>query len=84
VVVTARADNGRTCIEVTDEGPGLDPAAVDRIFDPFYTTKADGTGLGLAVVHQIAQQHGGVISAKPGSGGACFQIVLPRRQGGMR
>ena len=48
-------------IEVKDTGPGLPPDEVAKIFEPFYTTKSDGTGLGLAVSYGIIQQHGGRI-----------------------
>jgi signal transduction histidine kinase len=49
-------------IEVTDSGPGVDPAFLRRVFDPFFSTKgADGTGLGLAIVREIMRQHGGLV-----------------------
>jgi two-component system, NtrC family, sensor histidine kinase HydH len=85
VVLSVRAENGKICIEVTDEGPGVTAADMDWIFDPFYTTKENGTGLGLSVVHQIVQQHGGSISAsRLAHKGASFQMLLPYRQGGAR
>jgi len=49
-------------IKVNDTGCGIDSAKIDRIFDPFYTTKDTGTGLGLSIVHKIVQESGGVIS----------------------
>ena len=50
----------------------------DKIFNPFFTTKDGGTGLGLAVAHQIVEQHGGVISAEPnGERGMVFSALLP-------
>ena len=65
-------------ITVTDNGPGIDPAARDRIFRPFFTTKREGTGLGLALVQKIVVTHNGRITAHtaPG-GGARFDLVLP-------
>jgi two-component system sensor histidine kinase PilS (NtrC family) len=56
--------------KVRDTGCGIDSAKIDKIFDPFYTTKENGTGLGLSIVHKIVQDSGGVISAesKPGKG----------------
>jgi two-component system NtrC family sensor kinase len=65
-------------IEVQDTGAGLTPAEATRIFEPFYTTKADGTGLGLAVSYGIIQQHGGRIevSSTPGQG-TTFTVLLP-------
>jgi len=66
---------------VSDNGPGIPEQDLPKIFLPFYTTKADGTGLGLAVVQKIALQHGGSIEARnrPG-GGAEFLLWLPLRQ----
>jgi len=65
-------------LAVSDCGPGIKPELMDKLFTPFFTTKPDGTGLGLAVAQHIAVQHGGSIRAenKP-SGGACFSIWLP-------
>ncbi|MHB9101169.1 MAG: sensor histidine kinase [Sulfuricella sp.] len=65
-------------LAVSDCGPGIKPELMDKLFTPFFTTKPDGTGLGLAVAQHIAIQHGGRIRAenKP-SGGACFSIWLP-------
>jgi nitrogen fixation/metabolism regulation signal transduction histidine kinase len=68
----------RAVLTVADEGPGIDRAARERIFDPYYTTKKTGTGLGLAIVKKIVLQHGGEIQVgdRPG-GGASFSIALP-------
>lgn len=65
-------------ISVSDRGSGIKPELMDKLFTPFFTTKPDGTGLGLAVAQHIAIQHGGSIRAenKP-DGGACFSIWLP-------
>jgi len=65
-------------ISVSDRGSGIKPELMGKLFTPFFTTKPDGTGLGLAVAQHIAVQHGGSIRAenKPG-GGACFSIWLP-------
>jgi signal transduction histidine kinase len=65
-------------ISVSDNGPGIDPAVRDRIFRPFFTTKDQGTGLGLALVQKIIVTHNGRISADRGArGGARMQVVLP-------
>jgi signal transduction histidine kinase len=76
VVTTARRDGGE--IEVGDNGPGISEDVMPRIFEPFYTTKQDGTGLGLAVVRQIVEEHGGSVVCRsvPGKG-TTFRIWLP-------
>lgn len=69
-------------IRVIDDGPGIDPEDLPRIFDPFYTRRPGGSGLGLAIAHRAVQAHGGALLASsiPGEG-ATFAIVLPRRTG---
>ncbi|HEX9743177.1 MAG TPA: ATP-binding protein [Nitrospiraceae bacterium] len=73
-------------IEVRDTGPGIAPADLDHIFDPFYTTKhhseeREGTGLGLTIVHQIIQEHHGYIEVESQQGrGTTFFVNLPVRQ----
>jgi PAS domain S-box-containing protein len=80
VVEGVREGNGSLRVSVTDNGPGLDPKVADRIFRPFFTTKARGTGLGLALVQKIIVTHNGRISAaNVGSGGACLTVTLPLR-----
>jgi two-component system, NtrC family, sensor histidine kinase HydH len=70
-------------IEVIDQGCGIGPDNLDKMFNPFYTTKESGTGLGLAVAHQIVSQHGGSLSARNNPDrGMTFAILLPRVQGG--
>jgi two-component system sensor histidine kinase HydH len=65
-------------IYVTDNGPGIPPETLSKIFMPFFTTKANGTGLGLAVVQKIVVQHGGSIEARnQAQGGAEFIVWLP-------
>ena len=72
------------CLSVSDTGHGIPGHLLERIFDPYFTTKAKGvgTGLGLAVVRGIVQNHGGIIDvqSKPGRG-TTFQIYLPRVEG---
>jgi signal transduction histidine kinase len=66
---------------VADNGPGIPPADLPKIFLPFYTTKSEGTGLGLAVVQKVALQHTGSIEARNrADGGAEFLLWLPLRQ----
>ncbi|MGJ8678763.1 sensor histidine kinase [Paraglaciecola sp.] len=65
-------------LTVTDNGPGINEAAQKQVFEPFYTTKSNGTGLGLAVVKGVAQSHQGKVKVTNLSdGGACFSICLP-------
>ncbi len=65
-------------VSISDQGKGMEKATLDRIFEPFFSTKKRGTGLGLAIVKQIVEQHGGVIHAEsePGSG-TRFIVDLP-------
>lgn len=64
-------------LRVRDTGPGIDPSVVPRIFDPFYTTRRGGSGLGLAVVHRAVEAHRGAVLVDPGPGrGAEFTIYL--------
>lgn len=65
-------------VTISDQGRGMDKAALDRIFEPFFSTKKRGTGLGLAIVKQIVEQHGGTIDVESSPGtGTRFKIDLP-------
>ncbi len=64
-------------ISVTDSGKGIAADQLDAIFTPYFTTKAEGTGLGLAVVHNIVEQHGGTIQVASRGKGATFTLWLP-------
>lgn len=78
-----RQRNSEIAIEIVDQGHGVREADTDRIFDPFYTTKQAGTGLGLSVAHQIVSQHGGRIMVRRNPDrGMSFTVVLPARLGG--
>jgi signal transduction histidine kinase len=66
-------------VAVRDNGPGFNPEVRRRIFDPFYTTKSKGTGLGMAIARRIVEAHGGEIGVGPGDGsGAEIHITLAR------
>src|ERR1700730_9874616 len=71
-------DGSSQRIAILDNGPGIENVALSKLFRPFYTTKAEGTGLGLAVVQKIIVQHGGQVEAcnRP-EGGAAFIVTLP-------
>jgi signal transduction histidine kinase len=69
-------------VSVTDNGPGIDPAVRDRIFQPFFTTKGKGTGLGLALVQKIVITHNGRITpSHPASGGLRMDVAFPLAEG---
>ena len=75
-------DGGLQRITIFDNGPGIEQASLSKLFRPFYTTKADGTGLGLAVVQKIIIQHGGDVEARNRpEGGAAFMVTLPLSAG---
>ncbi|MGB6684616.1 MAG: ATP-binding protein, partial [Candidatus Acidiferrum sp.] len=71
-------EKGIQKITVFDNGPGISPGTLPKLFRPFFTTKAKGTGLGLAVVQKIIVQHGGKVEARNRpEGGAAFIVTLP-------
>jgi len=76
------AADGGWKISICDDGPGVPEAEKERIFEPFYSGKADGTGLGLLISRKIVESYGGSLRAtdRPG-GGACFEILLPAQNG---
>ena len=77
-VRTSLASSGDVEIAVLDNGPGLSPQALERMFDPFFSTKPDGTGLGLAISNTVVRAHGGSLTYSANTpSGACFSIRLP-------
>jgi C4-dicarboxylate-specific signal transduction histidine kinase len=82
-VLTLRTEtrDSEVSVLVMDNGPGISPQHLKSVFDPFWSTKADGMGMGLAICRSIVLAHGGKISAanRPG-GGASFGVSLPARQ----
>jgi two-component system sensor histidine kinase HydH len=82
--VEVRAQAAEECliIEVCDSGPGIPPERLSAIFDPYYTTKSDGTGIGLWIAQQIIIAHAGTIeAANAPAGGALFTVRLPWQRG---
>jgi signal transduction histidine kinase len=65
-------------VSVADTGPGIDPAVANLIFNPLFTTKSSGMGLGLAICRSIIEGHDGRLLVSPAAeGGSVFQFVLP-------
>lgn len=82
IVVSTRLEEGRVCVGVRDTGIGIAPADLDRIFEPFYTSKTSGSGLGLPVVQRIVEAHGGAVrvESRPGEG-TLVEVRLPLAAG---
>ncbi len=83
ILIRARRTGSQAlALAFEDDGPGIDPVALPRVFDPFFTTRERGTGLGLAVVQAVVLEHGGTLSAgRSALGGARFDIQLPLLDG---
>jgi len=82
LIRTAKTKSGGVLVAVHDSGPGVDPANLEHIFDAFFSTKADGLGMGLSICCAIIQAHGGRLSAIRGAAqGAILQFTLPEPVG---
>jgi C4-dicarboxylate-specific signal transduction histidine kinase len=80
LITTSRTELNDLCIGVQDTGPGLSPETLPRLFEPFYTTKPNGMGMGLAICRSIVEAHGGRIAASANvPRGALFQFTIPAR-----
>ena len=77
LTVSTRLEGPTAVVEVEDSGPGIPEEVRARIYEPFFTTKATGTGLGLPVVRRIVEGHGGELRLATGPGGTCFSMRLP-------
>jgi signal transduction histidine kinase len=79
--VTTRAADARVQVRITDTGAGMNSEQVQRVFEPFYTTKSQGLGLGMAYAKKVVEQHAGTIriESRPGAG-TTVEIELPARQ----
>jgi C4-dicarboxylate-specific signal transduction histidine kinase len=78
VIDTAKTKSGGVLVTVCDSGPGVEPANLERIFDAFFSTRADGLGIGLSICRAIIQAHGGRLSATRGAArGTTLQFTLP-------
>ena len=71
------SDDGKVVLEVKDDGPGIDAETAQKLFEPFFTTDARGTGLGLYIARELCEANGAVLEYSPlPEGGACFRIVF--------
>jgi signal transduction histidine kinase len=78
ILLGAEIDDADTILRVSDNGSGINENNLQKIFEPYFTTKADGAGLGLALVKRIVEEHGGSISASNNpSSGVTFKIIIP-------
>jgi signal transduction histidine kinase len=78
VTIELRGDEDRFYLAVGDNGPGIPPAILNRIYEPFFSTKDGGTGLGMSIVHSMVTLHGGKIRVDTGSRGTRFEVDMPR------
>ena len=77
-VASKRSEDGQLLVSVSDTGIGLSTDDAERIFEAFFTTKPQGTGMGLSISRRIIASHGGRLWASPNTGqGATFQFTLP-------
>jgi signal transduction histidine kinase len=75
---TVQSDTDRVEVSVQDTGPGISAEILDRIYEPFFSTKSDGLGMGLSICRSIAEAHGGRLEASNNpAGGATFVFALP-------
>jgi C4-dicarboxylate-specific signal transduction histidine kinase len=81
LICTEKAESNSALVAIRDSGPGLAPKSNDRLFEPFYTTKVQGMGIGLSICRYIVEAHGGQIWAGANEpGGAVFQFTLPLKR----
>jgi len=78
LLISTRSEPDGVCVEVRDSGPGFSPAALERLFEAFYTTKSDGLGLGLSICRSIIEAHNGRLWTSPNTPhGAIFSFIAP-------
>ena len=78
--VAAEVVGDRLEVSITDNGEGIGANDLSHVFEPFFSTKPEGTGLGLALVHRVVQEHGGEIDVRSSPGlGTTFTLTLPSR-----
>ena len=77
ITIQTKGDGEYVEISVADTGPGIAPQDLTKVFDPFFTKRAEGTGLGLTIVHRIIDEHEGHIEVESGPTGTVFTVTLP-------
>ncbi|MGE0490781.1 MAG: ATP-binding protein [Vulcanimicrobiota bacterium] len=77
VTIEGTSRSGIVRLRIHDNGRGIAPEHMDRLFEPFFTTRDQGTGLGLSIVHRIVTEHGGTVTAHSGPEWTVFQVDLP-------
>ncbi len=78
LIESSSIQNNEVAVSVHDSGPGLSEYEIDKIFEPFYTTKPEGMGMGLAITRSIIHSHGGKLQVTQNShGGTTFRFTLP-------
>jgi signal transduction histidine kinase len=77
IVRAWQGDQAAVRIDVTDEGPGISPENIDRVFEPFFSTRSRGTGLGLPIARRLAEAHGGSLDLQTSNRGTTAILILP-------
>lgn len=77
IIVRGHRDGARAIVEIQDNGPGISHEAMAHLFEPFYTTRADGVGLGLAIVYRVVEEYQGSIEVESKPGATLFRLQFP-------
>jgi signal transduction histidine kinase len=77
ITLSARTEGDYVVVRVADTGPGIPASDLGKVFDPFFSTRSDGTGLGLTIVHRIIDEHDGHIDVESHPQGTTFTVSLP-------